>query len=1060
MNIITRNRDMMKRINNETREVMTAGIHGMIVSTGTSKKHDTPRLHDKKRISSAVTVDSTREARPVLIITSRLAIFIVTLLVGFASCVRDTRLGQTGTFINDGEALVTLSLDVPAAPNSRAMTAAQEAYIDQVDVLLFDAENNDKYHYHAIGSKPDNDASQKQFTVKLPTGKYRVVVLANARAMLAGYPPATLASTAGINKTRVQVLNELQFALNASATNAKWTTSFTHIPMWGYYKASSGTDPLVLTIGDGSTNINDAISLTRAISRVDVSVAAKTPAIPFTIQHVYLYNYSTGGYLAPEAVASGGVDGYTRWVSSGDGDAVPHLPANVKATNLCLEYAIAEGASSGKLDAAIYAFETAAATGAAVTNTCLVIGGSYSGGPETFYRVEIAEHDEDGELVKYLPFVRNHRYDVVIQDVKGHGYPRKEDAYANKPANITVNIVTWNDGNLNDVVFNGQHYLAVDKSTVNLYQEAKTTGKEIQVATDYPGGWKIENKPAWLIVDPASVSTVGKNPLTLKVDPGYGEPAIDGEFYIVAGNLRKKISVHWKNAPEPSIAIGLEQPLDLFVVGETRIIPYTEGNAVEFVGFVRVPDSWEITVNRQAHEITIKAPTVLTDDNREIEVTMIASGGGLPVVTIPVPLSCGVAEDYAGRIRVNYMGGDTDVITVTSVRAIELPNTGKVIHSFEFLDKTVSPTSFLVGRKEDGSTLSLKLVDYELLLRDPVGTSIPIGTLAEFRLVNTNSTTRAGSYKQEANLDFMAEKWTPVGSAFTGSFDGDNHEISRLARTIFSSITSGAEIRNVRVVSGEVSGQAAICGTASGSTITGCYNAAKVKNATQYTGGICGFAQASSSITDCHNVGVVEGGGSGDRRVGGIVAQCNASTISACSNTGPVTNTGSASQHYTGGIAGGGTGTIIACYNTGAVTGGYYVGGIAGVTGTGTAAACYNTGPVSGGGLIGGIAGDGKTLVACYNTGHVTATSGTPHGINGATGRSVTACYWVHYSEDNTTYPDSQITEFSDTTWPSVGANNQWGTVGEGGAYTYWKTRGGWNTGGTTIVYPKLYFEQ
>jgi uncharacterized protein (TIGR02145 family) len=163
--------------------------------------------------------------------------------------------------------------------------------------------------------------------------------------------------------------------------------------------------------------------------------------------------------------------------------------------------------------------------------------------------------------VASLALLRNHCYNVVIQDVKDHGYPQKEGAYNNLPSNIVVEITEWNDGGMNDVIFNGQHYLAVDKSHVTLYREG--SAKTIEALTDY-GSWIIEIPTAagndWFEV--AETSYTGgetKQPIsvTMKVgsDLSADDPDRTGHFYIVAGNLKKRIDVTQHNSPELLLSI-------------------------------------------------------------------------------------------------------------------------------------------------------------------------------------------------------------------------------------------------------------------------------------------------------------------------------------------------------------------------------------------------------------------------------------------------------------------------------------------------------------------------
>jgi hypothetical protein len=556
METITRDGER-KSTNDHDREVMTAGKEKKLTPAGVNDTSDTRSLYREGK-SSAATVCSKREARPVPFGGNRLAVFFAWVVVvvagGVMSCVRDMQARQ-GALL-DGEALVTLAMDVPGIPASRATDPGteKENTISEIDVLLFDA-TTDKYRYRAIGSATtdlgapgDVPHQQKSFTVKLPLGDYRVLVIANARASIpALYAPAALAGADNSDKTREQVHEELLLALPGS--NAAG-----NLPMWGYYKGAGNST--VLEISGETSNVTPDITLVRAMSRVDVRLHASVDN--FTVKEVYLLNYYKKGHLATR-VGMADADGYDGdyWDAGARVVKKPHVE-DIDASTLKAsgpgEYILRDDdAFTGNL----YAFEAPAgkAVGAEgwEENTCLVIGGKYGGetAPVTYYRVEFMDTRETGEgegvVVTHtpLPLLRNHLYDVVIQSVGGPGYPGVTEAYYSKPVNLQVNIVPWNNGGIDQVVFGGQHYLAVDKSTVTLYKDTDRP-KELTVITDYPGNWTTEI-PAecdWFTISNGS-GPGDETPGTLTVTPASAPPSgtRDGHFFVVAGNLKKRVDV-------------------------------------------------------------------------------------------------------------------------------------------------------------------------------------------------------------------------------------------------------------------------------------------------------------------------------------------------------------------------------------------------------------------------------------------------------------------------------------------------------------------------------------
>ena len=472
-------------------------------------------------------------------------IIAVVIIAAVTSCVKDLTGGKEKSS-GDEMALVTLSLTTPA---TRAMTEAQENAVTSIDVLLFTTGDDNLYYRTAGTSISDLTTSAKQFNVRLPVGTYNVVVLANATALLSGIAPSTLfggnpPATTATGASRATVLEGL--VVN-TITDGK-------IPMWGYKNG--------LVINETTPSPAATIDLTRAIARVDVSLDGAVDN--FKLKNVYLYNRYSAGSVAPAASsASGNVDGYdgTQWKEVA-GEKIAIAP-NIPSTAIGIEGPVAYTVLATQERAfthSIYAFETPAGnpvTGSNwETNTCLVIGGTYTDADdndiETYYRVEF--RSGDGNIIPYiyLALLRNHLYDVVIQEVSAPGWPTVGDAYKNLPSNIVVQITEWNDGGMSEVLFDGQHSLTVDRSLLEFYKEGYA--KSMTVSTTYPDGWTAEDLPAWLIPATAT-SGAADATATLTFTAVPGDLPRSGEFYIVAGNLRKKITVALRDEVEFWISI-------------------------------------------------------------------------------------------------------------------------------------------------------------------------------------------------------------------------------------------------------------------------------------------------------------------------------------------------------------------------------------------------------------------------------------------------------------------------------------------------------------------------
>ena len=347
-------------------------------------------------------------------------------------------------------------------------------------------------------------------------------------------------------------------------------------------------------------------------------------------------------------------------------------------------------------------------------------------------------------------------------------------------------------------------------------------------------------------------------------------------------------------------------------------------------------------------------------------------------------------EGYSGGIQVLYTDGSNEIVTIAGNGILKLTDgTGKTIMKIVLLDK--GNKEYLIGRETD-QPLCLKFdINGNLLFRDAIEGYIPIGSYAEFQKINDNSATRAGNYRQEANIDLMGNMsvvgfWTPVGSntnRFTGLYDGNNKTISRLSINntslnyagLFGAVGAGGTVKNINITETNVIGGNRVGSLAgqvySGANIVNCNTNGEVSG-TDYIGGLVGYCDGTISI--CNNSNKVSGGS----YVGGIVGYvASGSAIEACNNKGTVNGTGTGGAIRVGGIAGFVTaGSIVnACKSSGMVSGaGNMIGGIAGeVLNGSTVKNCYSTGKVTGVNDVGGVAGcvtNGSTtgfVERCYS---------------------------------------------------------------------------------------------
>ena len=233
----------------------------------------------------------------------------------------------------------------------------------------------------------------------------------------------------------------------------------------------------------------------------------------------------------------------------------------------------------------------------------------------------------------------------------------------------------------------------------------------------------------------------------------------------------------------------------------------------------------------------------------------------------------------------------------------------------------------------------------------------------------TGATETCAGYELTADLDLSGyANWSPIGGAYTATFEGNGHTISNLTITgngnddagLFGNLSTTGRIYRVGVAN------ANITGTASSSQELGIL--------VGESNGIIRMSYTSGSVTANSSGSFHKTGGLVGRLQGGGQISASYSTATVA---GPAT---AASDQGTGGLVGQlWSGTITAGYATGAVSSGAYAGGLTGqITSSSTVRASYAAGAVSGSSSnIGGLAGvSAGTVENSYHDGQRTGQSG------------------------------------------------------------------------------------
>jgi len=472
-------------------------------------------------------------------------LFLLVLSGTFCTCHEDSTPNEEPPKRNE-DIYLTLTLRVPGINSSiKGMGEVEENHIETVDIIAFVEDNGvEKYIYHTHATDINNSGgsvNEKEFRamlVKSPGNKpQRIVVLANLRQDIEDVKNNFLTTM-----TKEEILKEITFS-----TSGIWNTTspddFRPLPMWG---ECEGT--FVLSDNTTSDDIGK-IYMIRSIARVDVGIKIDSNGIPeglgdlFKISDIKLYNTNSTGTAAPYAI---NFDSQAKKVIA------PTLPDGV-LPNPVFGYDLTP--PDYGLIRSIYISEAdnlQAATNQDVT--CLVIGGYYNNASnKSWYRIDFLDKSKnDGTQLNIL---RNHRYRINITSVDGPGYDDEDTAFNSKSVNMNTEIVAWDEGDLNEVIFDGQYQLSVNTSEIKVPKEG--FAKPLRIFTDYTS-WTIVDKPDWVtLTEDNGIGGVMKE---IGVGAQPSEVVRTGEMYIKAGRLKKKIVINQTLDSEFSFEVS---PLEL-----------------------------------------------------------------------------------------------------------------------------------------------------------------------------------------------------------------------------------------------------------------------------------------------------------------------------------------------------------------------------------------------------------------------------------------------------------------------------------------------------------------
>lgn len=418
--------------------------------------------------------------------------------VVFGSCTAELESNKfsPGGGNGKGEQEVLLKLHVPGTTKpgekggTRAVNKNVEEEIDDLYVLAFKAEADeatDAYEYWVPAKKSVNNAT---WTAALKVRDYDQCFIVIANALGANPNLANVIQSLKPGTLKPAIKQQLTVTLNdtekTSGFNAKANNDHSAFTMCGQ------TAPTTIVAGG---NINLQVSLYRIMARIQLYFGDKNGAgvVNFTPTTVRLYNFNDKAQVIP-AELGGKVNKTT-------------IPAGAVLQKGEARYNVADN----KLEYSIYMFETAQPANAApnghANRPCLVVGGKYNGGTaDKYYRVDLGtpKAGTGNKELDYLDILRNYSYEITVTKVSGEGHDTEQGALESKSANMTAEVIPWDDTEIGNIDFDGEKFLGIGTmeyrvgklGSDNLIQKvAASTGLEWRAALLNADG---QGTPDWI----------------------------------------------------------------------------------------------------------------------------------------------------------------------------------------------------------------------------------------------------------------------------------------------------------------------------------------------------------------------------------------------------------------------------------------------------------------------------------------------------------------------------------------------------------------------------------
>ncbi len=378
------------------------------------------------------------------------AVFAATLaLAALSSCITDGfDIAPEGSSIKFEAAL---PVSEAGATRADVDTEAENA-ITSINVLAYDQGTGLLLRNDKVASFTFSGTNKRvaKFNLPIPDGAYDMILIANAAAVID--PIAVGTAKSALESAMVQ---------SSMHTDGNWNSDAGVVKP--IVMVSSNEDNKVyraVTVSSATTGLS--FDLRRIAARIDVTNVASN----FTMTSIRYYNYTTGAYIIPR-LDSGELANSVPAGAQKSGDANVLLFENV---GQAFEEKLYPLEAKGGIKTGVAGWEN---------NPCLVIGGRYDGGGETFYRIDMV----DGSGT-YHSVLGNYRYDVTVTAVTGDGYPDAATAYTRASINCeaTTEVMVQGGGY---VTVDGYYYLTVSERRLAMAHGEEA--KNLILKTNYPG---------------------------------------------------------------------------------------------------------------------------------------------------------------------------------------------------------------------------------------------------------------------------------------------------------------------------------------------------------------------------------------------------------------------------------------------------------------------------------------------------------------------------------------------------------------------------------------------